>query len=376
MQLTDSSNSIQQLRKIGQSVWLDNVYRSLITSGDLQKLIDLGVTGLTSNPTIFQKAISAGSDYDESMTRHAESGKDAVGVFEALAIEDIVSVADLLAPVYQRTGGADGFASLEVNPHLAHDTQGTISEARRLFRLMERPNIMIKVPGTPEGIPAIRQLISEGINVNVTLIFSLKAYADVREAYISGQEAFSRSGGDPSTVSSVASFFVSRVDTAVDAAISEAVNAGNKTLGSLLGKAAISNARVAYQEFGRSFGEDRFVALKEEGALVQRPLWASTSTKNPALSDVLYVEELIGPDTVNTLPDATLAAFLDHGKVQQTLDADIEDATDTLFALEAAGIKMDDITAKLLEDGLMSFADSYDEVVENVDSKRASLVRG
>ena len=355
--MTDSSNSIQQLRKIGQSVWLDNVYRSLITSGDLQKLIDLGVTGLTSNPTIFQKAISGGSDYDESMTRHAESGKDAVGVFEALAIEDIVSVADLLAPVYQRTGGADGFAS------------------RRLFKLMERPNIMIKVPGTPEGIPAIRQLISEGINVNVTLIFSLKAYADVREAYISGQEAFSRSGGDPSTVSSVASFFVSRVDTAVDAAISEAVNAGNKTLGSLLGKAAISNARVAYQEFGRSFGEDRFVALKEEGALVQRPLWASTSTKNPALSDVLYVEKLIGPDTVNTLPDATLAAFLDHGTAQQTLDADIEDATDTLFALEAAGIKMDDITAKLLEDGLMSFADSYDEVVENVDSKRASLVR-
>ena len=234
---------------------------------------------------------------------------------------------------------------------------------------------MIKVPGTPEGIPAIRQLISEGINVNVTLIFSLKAYADVREAYISGQEAFSRSGGDPSTVSSVASFFVSRVDTAVDAAISEAVNAGNKTLGSLLGKAAISNARVAYQEFGRSFGGDRFVALKEEGALVQRPLWASTSTKNPALSDVLYVEKLIGPDTVNTLPDATLAAFLDHGTAQQTLDADIEDATDTLFALEAAGIKMDDITAKLLEDGLMSFADSYDEVVENVDSKRASLVR-
>ena len=374
--MTDSTNSIQQLRKLGQSVWLDNLYRGLITSGDLQKLIDIGVTGLTSNPTIFEKAISSSSDYDESMIRHAELGKDAVEVFESLAIEDIVSVADLLAPVYQRTGGADGFASLEVNPHLAHDTQGTIAEARRLFALMDRPNIMMKVPGTPEGIPAIRQLISDGINVNVTLIFSLKAYADVREAYISGLEALSRSGGDVSAVSSVASFFVSRVDTAVDGAIREAVAAGNTALESLIGKTAISNARVAYQDFGRAFGEDRFVALRDEGALVQRPLWASTSTKNPELSDVLYVEELIGPDTVNTLPDATLNAFLDHGTARQSLDADIEEAEDTLFAIGAAGIKMDDITAKLLKDGVKSFADSYDKVVENVDSKRASLVRG
>jgi transaldolase len=374
--LTENENSIQQLRKLGQSVWLDNVYRSLITSGDLQKLIDTGVTGLTSNPSIFQKAIGGSSDYDESVIRHAESGKDAMGVFESLAVEDIVSVAELLAPVYQRTGGADGFASLEVNPHLAHDTQGTISEARRLFALMDKPNIMIKVPATPEGIPAIRQLISDGINVNVTLIFSLKAYADVREAYISGLEALSRSGGDPATVSSVASFFVSRVDTAVDAAINEAVAAGNTILESLIGKAAISNARVAYQEFGRSFGEDRFLSLQEEGARIQRPLWASTSTKNPALSDVLYVEELIGPDTVNTLPDATLAAFLDHGTANQSLDDDIEDAEDTLFALDAAGIKMDDITAKLLKDGVKAFADSYDAVVKDVDSKRASLVRG
>jgi transaldolase/glucose-6-phosphate isomerase len=376
MQLTDSTNAIQELRKLGQSVWLDNVYRSLITSGDLQKLIDMGVTGLTSNPSIFQKAIAASEDYNESLVRHAESGKDAVGVFEALATEDIVAVADLLAPVYHRTGGADGFASLEVNPHLARDTQGTISEARRLYDLMGRPNVMIKVPATPEGIPAIRQLISDGINVNVTLIFSAKTYADVREAYISGLEAFSRSGGDPSTVSSVASFFISRVDTAVDAAIGEAVDAGNTILGSLISKAAISNARVAYQEFGRSFGEDRFVTLQEEGALVQRPLWASTSTKNPELSDVLYVEELIGPDTVNTLPDATLEAFLDHGTAQQTLDADIEDAADTLFAIDSAGIKMDDITDKLLKDGLKLFADSYDEVVADVDRKRASLVRG
>ena len=374
--MTDSTNAIQELRKLGQSVWLDNVYRSLITSGDLQKLIDMGVTGLTSNPSIFQKAIAASEDYNESLVRHAESGKDAVGVFEALATEDIVAVADLLAPVYHRTGGADGFASLEVNPHLARDTQGTISEARRLYDLMGRPNVMIKVPATPEGIPAIRQLISDGINVNVTLIFSAKTYADVREAYISGLEAFSQSGGDPSTVSSVASFFISRVDTAVDAAIGEAVDAGNTILGSLISKAAISNARVAYQEFGRSFGEDRFVTLQEEGALVQRPLWASTSTKNPELSDVLYVEELIGPDTVNTLPDATLEAFLDHGTAQQTLDADIEDAADTLFAIDSAGIKMDDITDKLLKDGLKLFADSYDEVVADVDRKRASLVRG
>ena len=373
--MTDSTNSIQQLRKLGQSVWIDNVYRSLITSGDLQKLIDTGVTGLTSNPTIFEKAISNSSDYDESMVHHAESGKDAVGVFEALAVEDIGSVADLLGPVYQRTGGADGFASLEVSPHLAHDTQGTISEARRLFALLDRPNIMIKVPATPEGIPAIRQLISDGINVNVTLIFSLKAYADVREAYISGLEALSRSGGDVSKVSSVASFFVSRVDVAVDGLIGEAVAAGNTALESLIGKAAISNARIAYQDFGRTFGEDRFVSLQEEGARVQRPLWASTSTKNPEFSDVLYVEELIGPDTVNTLPDATLEAFLDHGAAKQTLDADIEEAEDTLLALEAAGIKMEDVTAMLLKAGVKAFADSYDQVVENVDSKRVSLVR-
>lgn len=373
--MASTANPVQELGKLGQSVWLDNVYRGLITSGDLQRLIDTGVTGLTSNPTIFQKAISGSSDYDEAMIGHAEGGKDAEAVFEALAVEDIESVAGLLAPVYHRTAGADGFVSLEVNPHLAHDTQGTIAEARRLFARLDRPNLMIKVPATPEGIPAIRQLISEGINVNVTLTFSLDAYSQVREAYISGLEARSNAGEDISRVSSVASFFVSRVDTAVDALIGESVARGNNSLGCLMGKAAIANARLAYQDFGRTFGHDRFLALRDKGAKVQRPLWASTSTKNPAFSDVLYVEELIGPDTVNTLPDATLEAFMDHGVVSQTLDADIEEAHDTLFALKAAGISMDDVTDKLLKDGVQAFADSYDQGVETVDLKRASLVR-
>ena len=372
--MSNTTNSIQELKALGQSVWFDNIYRGLITSGELQRLVDLGVTGLTSNPTIFEKAVSGSSDYDDSMLERSRDGDDAEKVFEALAIEDIRAVADLLKPVYDRTEGADGFASLEVNPHLAHDTKRTVAEARRLFAALDRPNVMIKVPATPEGIPAVKQLISDGINVNITLIFSLKAYEQVREAYVAGLETLVRAGGDISKVSSVASFFVSRVDSAVDVLIDERISARSVALEELKGKAAVSNARLAYQDFKRTFGAPRFARLQVEGARPQRPLWASTSTKNPAYSDVLYVEALIGPNTVNTMPDGTLNAFLEHGSASESLDQDVEEARATVDSLEAAGISMDTVTANLLADGVKSFSDSYDELIGNIAHKQGGLL--
>lgn len=374
--MTDTRNAIRRLSEYGQSIWLDNVSRKLISSGELQRLIDLGIKGLTSNPTIFEKALSNSSDYDESIVHHVGLGKSASEIFEELTIEDIGSVADALIPVYQATGRKDGFASLEVNPHLAHDTQGTVSEAVRLFSALNRPNVMIKVPATPEGIPAISQLIGEGINVNVTLIFSLKTYGHVRDAYLSGLETFSAIGGDVSKVSSVASFFVSRVDTAVDELITKAMKSGVSNLGALVSQAAIANARVAYKDFRRTFGQKQFTHFREKGAHVQRPLWASTSTKNPELSDVLYIEELIGSNTVNTLPDVTLEAFLDHGNIAETLSHSIDQSHDVLTAISDAGINMDDVTDQLLDAGVKAFATSYDEVVRNVNHKQVSLVPG
>ena len=289
------TNALQQLQGLGQSVWYDNMRRGLITSGQLERLIALGVSGLTSNPTIFEKAIAGSNDYDE-----------------ALVIEDIQAAADILRPVFDRTDGADAYASLEVSPRLAHDTAGTVAEAQRLFAALDRSNVMVKVPGTPAGIVAIRQLIGEGINVNVTLIFSLEAYRQVRELYISGLQALADSGGDVSKVASVASFFVSRVDTAVDGLLEERLRSGNNDLKGLLGKAAVANAKLAYRAFQKAFYSDKFAALRQKGARIQRPLWASTGTKNPAYSDVLYVESLAGSDTVNTMPEATLTAFLEQ----------------------------------------------------------------
>ena len=316
------TNSLMELQELGQSVWFDNIRRGFIDSGELQRLIDLGVSGLTSNPSIFEKAITGSTDYDGALLELALDGGSAADIFESLAIEDIRDAADLLSPVYERTKGADGFASIEVSPHLASNTEGTVAEARCLYATLQRPNVMIKVPATPEGIPAIRQLIGEGINVNVTLIFSLDAYAKVREAYISGLEDLLSRGGDLSGVSSVASFFVSRVDGSIDGQLERLAAEGNPELAELMGKAAISNARLAYQDFQRTFEEDRFTRLQSRGARLQRPLWASTSTKNPDYSDVLYVDELIGPHTVNTLPDATLNAFLEHGNPAPTIDQD------------------------------------------------------
>ena len=368
--MSPTANSLQALRRLGQSVWYDNMFRALIGSGELQRLIDSGVTGLTSNPTIFEKAVSSGDDYDDSLLSYAKDGLTPEDAFEALAIEDIQAASDLLRPVYEDTGGADGFASLEVNPHLAHDTEGTIEAAERLFSALGRPNAMIKVPATPEGIPAIRRLIGQGININVTLIFSLEMYARVRQAYVSGLKDLVNAGGDPSAVSSVASFFVSRVDTAVDGLLGNA--AGEVT--HLLGKAAVSNARVAYQDFKETFTTTTFQALSTKGARVQRPLWASTSTKNPEYSDVMYVETLIGPDTVNTMPDATLAAFLEHGTARHSIEDDVHEARETLRSLESAGISMDAVTTQLMHDGVKAFADSFDELIENISAKRERLL--
>lgn len=368
--VSQTLNPIQQLGRLGQSVWYDNMYRALIETGELQRLIDSGVTGLTSNPTIFEKAISSSDDYDESLVAHARRSSDPQDLFEGLAVEDIRAAADLLLPIYERTEGADGFASLEVNPHLAHDTKGTIKAARRLFSALGRPNVMIKVPATPEGIPAIRNLIGRGINVNVTLIFSLEMYARVRDAYVAGLEDLVAAGGDPARVSSVASFFVSRVDTSVDGLIGDADGA----LDEYQGKAAVANAKIAYQDFKSTFSTDRFRAVAEHGARVQRPLWASTSTKNPEYSDVLYVETLIGPHTVNTMPDATLAAFMEHGTAQTSIEDDVDEARATISALEAGGVSMDAVTTQLMHDGVKAFADSFDELLDNIVVKRDKLL--
>ncbi len=368
--MSDTFNTIQELGRLGQSVWYDNMYRALITNGELHQLIELGVTGLTSNPTIFQKAISSGDDYDESLVKYASRGLTAEQLFESLAIEDIRAAADVLRPVYDRSGGADGFASLEVSPRLAHDTNATVEAALRLFDALDRLNVMIKVPATPEGIPAIRELIGKGVNVNVTLIFSLDMYSRVREAYVAGLEDLARAGGDLSAVASVASFFVSRVDTAVDGLIERSDGA----LEALMGKAAVANAKIAYQDFRQTFSADRFGSLARNGARVQRPLWASTSTKNPLYSDVLYVEELIGADTVNTMPDATLSAFLDHGKASNSIERDVEESREALRMLEAGGVSMDEVTTGLTREGVKAFADSFDLLLDDIETKKDRLM--
>jgi transaldolase len=361
------SNSIQDVRAIGQSIWYDNIRRGLIESGELQRLIDLGVTGLTSNPTIFQKAIAESSDYDEALEALAASGSSVDQIYEALTVDDIRAAADLLRSAYDDSAAADGYASLEVSPHLANDTNATIDEARRLFQLLDRPNVMVKVPATPAGIPAVHKLIGEGINVNVTLTFSLKAYRDVRGAYIAGLEDLRWAGGDLSRVASVASFFISRVDTAVDSQLGDDHD-------DLKGDAAIANAKLAYRDFKEDFGGDRFAGLAADGARVQRPLWASTSTKNPEYNDVMYPEALIGPDTVDTMPEATLLAFMEHGAVAETLEQDVEEAERLIERLGEAGVDMDEVTAGLLSDGLGLFADSYDDLLADIAAKKDRLM--
>ncbi|MCH8090587.1 MAG: transaldolase, partial [Chloroflexi bacterium] len=356
-------NPVFEARRLGQSIWYDNIRRGLITSGELGRLIETGVTGLTSNPTIFERAIAGSTDYDEALLGMANSGRSTAEIFEALAIEDIRAAADLLLPIYEATGGVDGYASLEVSPTLAHDTEGTVAEAERLYSVLDRPNVMIKVPATPEGIPAVRRLIAKGINVNVTLIFSLDAYREVVEAYIRGLEELTQNGGEAGGVASVASFFISRIDTAVDALIEERGRLGQDDVRHLLGKAAIANAKLAYKAFRDTFHGERFASLAGRGGRAQRPLWASTGTKNPAYSDVLYMDSLIGPDTVNTVPPATLTAFLEHGTASPTLERDLLDAQETMQALERAGIDVNKVTSRLLADGVKSFADSFTQLL-------------
>ncbi len=369
-------NAVQQAQALGQSIWFDSISRDLIRSGGLQRLVDTGITGVTSNPTIFEKAVAEGASYDEALTRQVNGNGVAEKVFESLAVEDIREAADVLRPVYERTDGADGFVSIEVSPLLARDAAGTVDEACRLFEAIGRPNTMIKVPGTPEGMPAVYSLASCGINVNVTLLFSLSAYRQSARAYIEGLQDYLRGGGKSiSRVASVASFFVSRLDTAVDGLLDESVTQGGAAdPAALKGKTAIASAKLAYSEFQSIFTSESFSKLRDEGARVQRPLWASTSAKNPAYPPTLYVDALVGPDTVNTLPPATLDAFLGRNEASATLTQNLDDARVQMEALAGLGIVLGDVTDRLLTDGLKAFEDSYQNVLDQVKQKRAMLL--
>lgn len=375
-----AKNPLAQLAETGQSVWYDLMERALITSGKLQKLIDEDdLRGLTSNPTIFEKAIGGSEDYDESLRELAEKDASTDEIYESLVVNDISNAADVFRPVYDRTNRVDGYVSLEVSPNLAHQGEATLAEARKLWGLLGRPNAMIKIPATEEGIPAVEEAIASGINVNITLIFSRDVYDKVIEAYMRGLERRVEQGQPIDSIASVASFFVSRIDAAADKEINERIQQATtdeerKELSSLLGKVAIANAKLAYQLFQERFSSERFGKLKAKGARVQRPLWASTGTKDPRYSDVLYIEQLIGPDTVNTIPPKTYDAFRDHGTVSRTLDKDVDEAKEVLRRLEAAGISLDDITRRLTADGVKSFADSFTSLIKTIDTRRAAEV--
>ncbi len=373
------TNPLLELKVLGQSVWYDTIDRVQLVSGLFKKLLDEdGVVGVTSNPTIFQKSISQGDVYDEQMTQLIKERKSTNEIYEALVIKDITTVADMLRPIYDSTNRQDGFVSLEVSPDLAHDTEGTLSEVRRFWKLVDRPNLMIKIPATPEGIPAVRQSLTEGVNINITLIFSLDDYRKVADAFVSALEDRNAEGKDINHIASVASFFVSRVDTLVDRLLEDKIKATSDSterqkLKSLEGKAAIANARLVYQEFKHIFSTPRFETLRHSGAHVQRPLWASTSTKNPAYRDVLYAEELIGPNTVDTMPLETVENFRDHGRVNLTVEKDIPQAKAELAALEEVGIHYDQVTKQLQDEGVQKFADSYHELFQGIESKKQAI---
>jgi transaldolase / glucose-6-phosphate isomerase len=382
-QKTGIMNPVKALEKHGQAVWLDFLARGFVAKGELKTLIDTdGVKGVTSNPSIFEKAIGSSDEYDGAIGKALKGGDRPVAdLFEHLAVEDIQHAADVLRPVYDRLKGEDGFVSLEVSPYLAMDTKGTITEAERLWKDVKRKNLMVKVPATPEGLPAIRHLIGEGISINITLLFSQDVYLQVVEAYLAGLEKYVAKGGDPSHVASVASFFVSRIDTMADKQLDERIAKANdptekQRLASLKGKVAIANAKLAYQDYKRLFSGPRWEKLKAKGAKPQRLLWASTGTKNKDYSDVLYVEELIGPNTVNTVPPATLDAFRDHGKPRDSLEENIEEARSVLEDLERSGISLDAITAELVKDGVKQFADAADKLYGAVAHKRATVLGG
>jgi transaldolase/glucose-6-phosphate isomerase len=373
-------NPLVQLHEFGQSPWYDYIRRGLLTSGELKALIDHdGLMGITSNPSIFEKAISGSTDYDQALMPIAASVTGIKEIYEALAVRDIQDAADLMYPVYRQTQTRDGYVSLEVSPDLAFNTQGTIEEAVRLHKAVGRENVMIKVPGTPEGLPAIEHLLSLGINVNVTLLFSVEVYEQVAWTYVAGLEKLAAKGGDLKKIASVASFFISRIDTLVDslleAKLKETTNPMDKaTLQSLMGKVAVANAKIAYLKFQEIFGSPRFAALKAKGAKVQRLLWASTGTKNPKYPDTYYVDELIGPDTVNTMPAATFNAFREHGKLRASLLEGIDEARETMSALADCKIDMKQVTQKLLVDGARLFSDSFDQLMSVISRKRQDLL--
>ena len=372
------TNSLLKLRSVGQSPWCDSISRSLINELP-QRIAKDGLCGITSNPTIFEKAINGSLDYDKEIQSLAQAGMSTFGIYESLVVHDIQKTADQFGKLFEKSNKIDGFVSLEVSPHLAHNTQKTIEEGRHLWRLVARPNLMIKVPATPAGIPAVTQLISEGINVNVTLMFSINHYRQVAKAYMRGLESLDRTASFL-PVASVASFFVSRVDTVVDKLLCQLKEQASteivkNTCEDLFGKAAIANTRLVYQEFKKIFSEKSFLNFKEKGFNVQRPLWASTSTKNPNYRDVLYVEELIGENTINTMPLDTMAAFRSHGRVTSTLENGLEDAIRTLSLLKDLGIDLDAVTLTLQEDGVKLFLNSFDNLISSIAKKRKKITR-
>lgn len=368
---TNAPNRIQALTRQCQSLWLDNLRRDLITSGELARLRDAGVTGITSNPTIFEKAIGGSTDYDTALTELVNAGRRPDQILWDLMLQDIQAAADIFRPVYEATAGSDGFVSIEVGPAIAGDTRQTIATAQDLHRRAARPNVMVKIPATPAGLPAIRHMIGEGKHTNVTLIFSVQRYQAVVEAYLSGLEDLRSKGGDLHQVSSVASFFVSRVDTKVDKLLAARIAPGNRPekkreVEKLYGKAGIANSKIAYARYRALFSGPRWDALEQAGARVQRCLWASTSVKDARYQDTMYVEELIGPDTVDTVPNATLAAFSDHGRVRRSLEEHVDEARKHIEQLAELGIDMDQVTGELEVEGVESFVKSYDGLLETI----------
>ncbi len=373
-------NPLQALREAGQSIWLDYIHRGMLRSGEFARLVADGVSGVTSNPTIFEKAITGSTDYDDALDALVAQGQSAEEIYETLITEDIRAAADTLRPVFDNTGGADGYVSVEVSPLLAHDTTSTIQEVRRWFAQIDRPNLKVKIPATREGIPAIEQMIAEGRNINITLIFSLEMYREVIEAYLRGLERRVADGQPVDRIASVASFFVSRIDTEADRRLEARAQAARdpteaERIRALRGTVAIANAKLAYEMFREVFGSARFRALAARGARVQRPLWASTSTKNPAYPDLLYVESLVGPDTINTLPPHTLEALRDHGRITPgTVMQDLDGARRVFARLAEIGISMDDVTQTVLDNGVKLFSDSFEQLFRSIEERRQAVI--
>jgi transaldolase len=369
-------NPLKKLGTLGQSIWLDYIRRDLIASGELRRLIyEDGLRGMTSNPSIFEKAIAESDIYEQDIRDLALKGKDVNSIYEALSQRDVQNAADEFRPVYEKTGGKDGYVSLEVNPHLAHDTKGTVKEARRLWAALNRPNVFIKVPATSDGLLAIQQLISEGINVNVTLLFGLPRYRQVAQAYLAGLEARAAEGKPVSHIASVASFFLSRIDTLVDPIVERFLEQGGKKMEiakKVHGQAAIASAKAAYQIYKDIFSSNRFKKLADKGARVQRLLWASTSTKNPDYSDIKYIEQIIGPDTVNTVPLETIDAYRDHGDPQLRLEQDVEETNWIMARLPELGISIDKVTQQLEDEGVKKFSEPFDKLMESLAKKSSA----